>query len=72
MEKEKKEKTAKKNVGVRISEQQYDFLKEIALEYNCESDRVQDTIRAIITEQMKNKGYLKNNKRDEEPVSNFV
>ncbi len=65
MEKEKKEKTAKKNVGVRISEQQYDFLKEIALEYNCESDRVQDTIRAIITEQMKNKGYLKNNKRDE-------
>lgn len=57
MEKEKKEKTAKKNIGVRISEQQYDFLKEIALEYNCESDKVQDTIRAIITEQMKIKGY---------------
>lgn len=57
MEKEKKEKTAKKNIGVRISEQQYDFLKKIALEYNCESYKVQDTIRAIITEQMKIKGY---------------
>ncbi len=59
MEKEKKE---KKNIGLRISEQQYYFLKEIALEYNCEPDKVQDTIRAIITEQMKNREYFKNNK----------
>lgn len=60
MEKEKKE---KKNIGLRISEQQYNFLKEIALEYNCEANRVQDTIRAIITEQMKIRGFFEKNIR---------
>lgn len=53
----KNKKTDKINIGLRISELQYNFLKEIAIDYNCEADKVQDTIRAIITEQMKIKGY---------------
>lgn len=58
-----KAKIEKKNIGLRISEQQYNFLKEISLEYNCEPNRVQDTIRAIITEQMKIRGFFEKNIR---------
>lgn len=47
----------KKNINVRLSVQQIDFLSSIALDYNCEPDKIQDVIRAIIIEKMKLKGF---------------
>lgn len=54
----KKTKVEKINIGIRISQQQYDFLKTIALDYNCEPEKIQDIIRAIIVEKMRVRGYL--------------
>lgn len=54
------------NIGLRISKNQYEFLKQIALEYNCEADKLQDVLRAMIVEKMKEKGFYKKIYNNEE------
>lgn len=54
-----KNNNAKKNINVRLSMQQLDFLSDIAIDYNCEPDKIQDVIRALIIEKMKEKGFYK-------------
>lgn len=48
----------KKNITIRLSKQQLEFLSEVAIDYNCEPDKIQDVIRAIIVEQMRIRGFF--------------
>lgn len=61
-----KNNNAKKNINVRLSMQQLDFLSAIAIDYNCEPDKIQDVIRAMIVEKMKEKGFYKKIYNNEE------
>lgn len=61
-----KNNNAKKNINVRLSMQQLDFLSVIAIDYNCEPDKIQDVIRALIIEKMKEKGFYKKIYNNEE------
>ncbi len=46
------------SVVLNLSQSEVDFLKSIALEYDCSSDNIEDIVKAIISHKMEERSFL--------------